>query len=69
VGLLLHLISLVSSAYPMGLPEWDTIRLSLGGTEGLEGTQVSKLVLDMLNIFSLPKPSSTKYAVDCVMDV
>lgn len=27
-------------AFPMGLPEWDSVRLVLEGEEGLEGTQV-----------------------------
>ena len=30
----------------MGLPEWDTIRLTLEGNEGLEGTQVSLRIDD-----------------------
>lgn len=25
-------------AYPMGLPEWDTVRLTIEGNEGLDGT-------------------------------
>jgi hypothetical protein len=27
-----------NAAYPMGLPEWDTVRLTIEGIDGLEGT-------------------------------
>ncbi len=30
----------------MGLPEWDTVRLTIIGTEGLEGTAASVDLLD-----------------------
>ena len=30
----------------MGLPEWDTVRLTIEGTEGLEGTGVGMNLLD-----------------------
>lgn len=33
-------------AYPMGLPEWDTVRLTIEGNEGLEGTGASQSLLD-----------------------
>ena len=36
----------VSAAYPMGLPEWDTIRLTIEGNEGLEGTGAGQHILD-----------------------
>ena len=25
-------------AYPMGLPDWDTVRITIEGNEGLDGT-------------------------------
>ena len=28
----------LSTAYPMGLPDWDTVRLTIEGVDGLEGT-------------------------------
>ena len=34
------------TAYPMGLPEWDTIRLTIEGNEGLEGTAAGQELLD-----------------------
>lgn len=37
---------LIFSAYPMGLPEWDTIRLTLQGNEGIEGTAAGVELLD-----------------------
>eukprot|EP01036_Dinobryon_divergens_P023920 gene23920-32318_t len=36
----------VTMAYPMGLPEWDTIRLTLQGNEGIEGTAAGVELLD-----------------------
>ncbi len=33
-------------AYPMGLPEYDTVRLTIEGNEGLEGTAASQELLD-----------------------
>lgn len=33
-------------AYPMGLPEWDTVRLTIEGNEGLEGTGAAQHMLD-----------------------
>eukprot|EP00600_Ochromonadales_sp_CCMP1393_P004995 CAMPEP_0174954854 /NCGR_PEP_ID=MMETSP0004_2-20121128/658_1 /TAXON_ID=420556 /ORGANISM="Ochromonas sp., Strain CCMP1393" /LENGTH=285 /DNA_ID=CAMNT_0016202719 /DNA_START=23 /DNA_END=880 /DNA_ORIENTATION=+ len=33
-------------AYPMGLPEWDTIRLTIEGNEGLDGTGAGQNVLN-----------------------
>lgn len=36
----------VAMAYPGGLPEWDTVRLSLDGTDGLKGTAAVQNVLD-----------------------
>eukprot|EP01038_Epipyxis_sp_PR26KG_P005406 gene5406-7493_t len=33
-------------AYPMGLPEWDTVRLTIEGNEGLEGTAAGQDLLD-----------------------
>lgn len=33
-------------AYPMGLPEWDTVRLTVEGNEGLDGTAVGNELLD-----------------------
>ena len=38
--------SLLRTAYPMGLPEWDTIRLTLQGNEGIEGTAAGVELLD-----------------------
>ena len=37
----------VMMAYPMGLPEWDTIKLCLDSVEGLDGTGVSNEILDV----------------------
>lgn len=31
---------MLHAAFPMGLPEWDTVRLTLEGEAGLDGTQV-----------------------------
>ena len=36
----------VTMAYPMGLPEWDTIRITIEGVEGLDGTSAGMNVLD-----------------------
>lgn len=36
----------VTMAFPMGLPEWDTIKLTLEGEEGLEGTQAGTELLE-----------------------
>lgn len=36
----------VTMAYPMGLPEWDTVRLTIEGDEGLDGTAAGEAVLD-----------------------
>jgi len=36
----------VMMAYPMGLPEWDTVRLTIESADGLEGTQAGMDVLD-----------------------
>lgn len=33
-------------AYPMGLPEWDTVRLTIEGVEGLDGTSAGQQILD-----------------------
>lgn len=36
----------VVMAYPMGLPEWDTVKVALDSLEGLEGTSVGTEILD-----------------------
>eukprot|EP00595_Chromulina_sp_UTEXLB2642_P003666 CAMPEP_0196761960 /NCGR_PEP_ID=MMETSP1095-20130614/1280_1 /TAXON_ID=96789 ORGANISM="Chromulina nebulosa, Strain UTEXLB2642" /NCGR_SAMPLE_ID=MMETSP1095 /ASSEMBLY_ACC=CAM_ASM_000446 /LENGTH=227 /DNA_ID=CAMNT_0042112105 /DNA_START=180 /DNA_END=863 /DNA_ORIENTATION=+ len=36
----------VTMAYPMGLPTWDTIRLTIEGIEGISGTPAGQQVLD-----------------------
>ena len=36
----------VMMAYPMGLPDWDTVRLTIESADGLEGTQAGMDVLD-----------------------
>jgi hypothetical protein len=36
----------VTMAYPMGLPEWDTIRLTIEGEAGLDGTAAGAEMLD-----------------------
>jgi len=36
----------VIMSYPMGLPEWDTVRLTIEGNEGLEGTAAGQDLLD-----------------------
>ncbi|GMI21403.1 hypothetical protein TeGR_g3008 [Tetraparma gracilis] len=36
----------VVMAYPMGLPEWDTIALALNSVDGLEGTGVAAEVME-----------------------
>jgi hypothetical protein len=36
----------VTMAYPMGLPTWDTVRLTIEGVEGLDGTAASQQILD-----------------------
>jgi hypothetical protein len=35
----------VMMAYPMGLPEWDTIKLAMDSIDGLEGTGVAQEIL------------------------
>jgi hypothetical protein len=36
----------VMMAYPMGLPEWDTVRLTIESCDGLDGTQAGNDLLD-----------------------
>ena len=36
----------VTMAYPMGLPEWDTVRLTLESDVGLDGTGAGMEILD-----------------------
>ena len=36
----------VMMAYPMGLPEWDTIKMAIDSVDGLEGTGVANEILD-----------------------
>ena len=36
----------VTMSYPMGLPEWDTIKLTIEGVDGLEGTQAAEQMLE-----------------------
>mmetsp|Transcript_11714 Transcript_11714/g.21761 ORF Transcript_11714/g.21761 Transcript_11714/m.21761 type:complete len:285 (+) Transcript_11714:50-904(+) len=36
----------VTMAFPMGLPEWDTVRLTIEGVEGLEGTAAGQDLMD-----------------------
>ena len=36
----------VMMAYPMGLPEWDTVKLTIEGEEGLDGTAAGAELLD-----------------------
>ena len=44
---IISIISLVyPAAYPMGLPEWDTIRLTIEGNSGLEGTAAGQELLN-----------------------
>jgi cilia- and flagella-associated protein 298 len=33
-------------AYPMGLPEWDTVRLTIEGIGGLDGTAAGQELMD-----------------------
>ena len=33
------------TAYPMGLPVWDTVRLTIEGIDGLEGTSAGKIFI------------------------
>jgi cilia- and flagella-associated protein 298 len=33
-------------SYPMGLPPWDTVKLTIDGLDGLEGTAAGQEVLD-----------------------
>mmetsp|Transcript_11880 Transcript_11880/g.17962 ORF Transcript_11880/g.17962 Transcript_11880/m.17962 type:complete len:100 (+) Transcript_11880:476-775(+) len=40
------LTSVSSTAYPMGLPEWDTVHLTIQGVEGLDGTAAGQEILD-----------------------
>jgi hypothetical protein len=37
----------VTMAYPMGLPEWDPVRLALEGEDGLGGTAAAQELLDV----------------------
>uniref|UniRef100_A0A7S2MUC4 Uncharacterized protein n=1 Tax=Helicotheca tamesis TaxID=374047 RepID=A0A7S2MUC4_9STRA len=39
----------VMMAYPMGLPEWDTVKLALDSVDNLKGTSVGNEVLDPNN--------------------
>ena len=41
-----HFRGVVMMAYPSGLPEWDTVSLSLEGSEGLKSTSVGQNILD-----------------------
>lgn len=36
----------VMMAFPMGLPEWDTVRLTIEGLDGLEGTAAGQELMD-----------------------
>ena len=36
----------VTMAYPMGLPEWDTVRLTIESEDGLDGTAAGEAILD-----------------------
>jgi len=36
----------VIMAFPMGLPEWDTVRLTIEGNEGLDGTAAGQELID-----------------------
>lgn len=36
----------VMMAFPMGLPSWDTVKLTIDGTEGLQGTAAGQQLLD-----------------------
>jgi hypothetical protein len=36
----------VMMAYPMGLPEWDTVKRAVDSVDGLEGTGVSNEIMD-----------------------
>lgn len=36
----------VTIAYPMGLPKWDTIQLTIEGIDGLQGTAAGQEILD-----------------------
>jgi cilia- and flagella-associated protein 298 len=36
----------VTMAYPMGLPEWDSVRLGIEGTGGIEGTAAGQEILN-----------------------
>ena len=36
----------VTMAYPMGLPEWDTVKLTIDGIEGLDGTSAGNEALN-----------------------
>ena len=36
----------VVMAYPMGLPEWDTVKLAIDSVNGLEGTGVGNEIVD-----------------------
>jgi hypothetical protein len=36
----------VTMSFPMGLPEWDTIKLTIEGVDGLDGTQAAEQMLE-----------------------
>jgi len=36
----------VTMAYPMGLPEWDTVQLTINGIGGLDGTAAGQEIID-----------------------
>jgi hypothetical protein len=40
-----HSFNLLFTAYPMGLPVWDTVRLTIEGLDGLEGTAAGMLTI------------------------
>ena len=42
----LFFVFVVMLAYPMGLPVWDTIRLTIEGASGLDGTAAGQDILD-----------------------
>lgn len=44
--LLMNIKGAVMMAYPMGLPEWDTVKLNLDDNENLDGQEESKYVLE-----------------------
>jgi hypothetical protein len=36
----------IAPAFPMGLPEWETVRLTIEGEEGLAGTAAGQEILE-----------------------